>query len=419
MDRKQKPLEGITVVELALFIAAPSAARMLADWGATVIKIESPKGDPMRFMGKLVSMPIDDEKENPAYDQQNAGKKGIVLNLKSEEGQEAMHRLLKKADVFVTNNRQDALERLGLSYEQLSVLYPALVYGQVSGYGEKGPDREKPGYDFTAYYARGGISGTLYEKGTSPILTVAGFGDSQVSLCMASGICAALVKAQRTGQGEKVSVSIYQTAVFCMGHMIAAAQYGGNQYPRSRMDIANPLQNAYQTKDGRWLQGAVNDFDNQITRILHLIGRDDLAENEEFCHFERISTHSRDLIEELDRTFREKNIDEWIELFRKEDLPFDKEVLWEEILTDPQAWEEDILCHVDGYPEREGMGTERTLVRTPVKFRESGLPDYRKGPKIGEHTREVLEELGYSGEEIEKMQEKGAVQLHGREGVKR
>lgn len=409
MDKIERPLEGITVVELALFVAAPSAARMLADWGANVIKIESPKGDPMRYMGKLVSMPVDNERENPAYDQQNAGKKGIVLNLKSEEGREAMSRLLAKADVFITNNRQDALERLGLSYEQLKTKYPALVYGQVSGYGEKGPDKDKPGYDFTAYYARGGISGTLYEKGTAPLLTVAGFGDTQVGLCLASGICAALVKAKRTGQGEKVSVSIYQTAIFCMGHMIAASQYGNNHYPRSRMDIANPLQNAYETKDGRWIQGAVNDFDGEFARICELIGRSDLAADERFNDFEKVKNHSRPLIEELDRTFKEKTIDEWLALFQAADLPFDKEVIWEEILTDPQAWADDILCHVDGYPEREDMGSERTLVRTPVKFRESGLPEYKKGPRIGEHTAEVLKELGYTEAEIIAMQEAGAV----------
>lgn len=409
MGRDEKPLHGITVVELALFVAAPSAARMLADWGAEVIKIESPKGDPMRYMGRLVSMPIDNEKENPAYDQQNSGKKGIILNLKTEEGQEAMHRLLAKADVFITNNRQDALERMSLSYEQLSVRYPALVYGQVSGYGEKGPDKDKPGYDFTAYYARGGISGTLYEKGTSPLLTVAGFGDTQVGLCLASGICAALLKAQRTGQGEKVSVSIYQTAVFCMGHLIASSQYGKNPYPRSRMDISNPLQNAYETKDGRWIQGAVNDFDNQFSNVCRLIGREDLTENESYRDFEKVKHHSRPLIEELDKTFKQKNIDEWMEIFKAADMPFDKEMLWEEILKDPQAWADDILCHVEGYPERDGMGTARTLIRTPVKFKEAGLSEYKKGPRIGEHTAEILEALGYAEEEIRKMKEKGAV----------
>lgn len=136
-----KPLAGITVIELATFVAAPYAARTMADWGADVIKIEPPKGDPMRMMGGLLNMPTDDEQENPAYDQQNANKRGIVLNLKNPDGMAALHRLLANADVFVTNNRQEALERMGLSYEQLSEKYPALVYGQVSGYGENGPDK--------------------------------------------------------------------------------------------------------------------------------------------------------------------------------------------------------------------------------------------------------------------------------------
>ena len=203
MENNYKPLAGITVVELATFVAAPYATRAMADWGANVIKIEPPKGDPMRMMGGLLNMPTDNEHENPAYDQQNANKKGIVLNLKHPDGMATLHRLLETADVFVTNNREDALERMGLSYEQLSARYPALVYGQVSGYGENGPDKDRPGFDFTAYYARGGISGTLYEKGTSPLLTVAAFGDQQVSLALLSGVCAALFNAKRTGRGRR------------------------------------------------------------------------------------------------------------------------------------------------------------------------------------------------------------------------
>ena len=137
-----RPLAGVTVVELATFVAAPYAARAMADWGADVIKIEPPKGDPMRMMGGLLNMPTDNERENPAYDQQNANKRGIVLNLKHPEGMAVLHRLLAKADIFITNNRQEALERMGLSYEQLSPRYPALVYGQVSG--RMGPTRTGP-----------------------------------------------------------------------------------------------------------------------------------------------------------------------------------------------------------------------------------------------------------------------------------
>lgn len=405
-----RPLAGITVVELATFVAAPYATRAMADWGANVIKIESPKGDPMRMMGGLLNMPTDNERENPAYDQQNANKRGIVLNLKNPEGMAVLHRLLAKADVFVTNNRQEALERMGLSYEQLSPRYPALVYGQVSGYGENGPDKDRPGFDFTSYYARGGISGTLYEKGTSPLLTVAAFGDQQVSLALLSGLCAALFQAKRTGKGEKVSVSLYQTALYCMCHMIASSQYGKNPYPRSRLDTANPFQAAYPTKDGRWIQGAVNAYDKEYARICRLVGREDLAEDQRYNTFQKVKDNPRPFILELDQAFRQKTADEWVKIFDEADLPFDKEMLWEEILEDPQAWGDDDLCRVEGYPLHEKLGTSRVLVRSPVKFRNMGLPPYEKGPRIGEHTRQILAEAGLSREEIQRLWDSGAIQ---------
>ena len=409
MKFSTKPLDGITVVELATFVAAPYATRILADWGANVIKIEPPKGDPMRMMGGLVNMPTDNEHENPAYDQQNANKKGIVLNLKHPDGMAALHRLLEKADIFVTNNRQEALVRMGLAYEQLSEKYPSLVYGQVSGYGEEGPDKNRPGFDFTAYYARGGISGTLYEKGTSPLLTVAAFGDQQVSLALASGLCAALFNAKRSGKGEKVSVSLYQTALYCMGHLIASSQYGNNPYPRSRLDTANPFQAAYPTKDGRWIQGAVNAYDKEYARICHLVGRDDLAEDERYNTFQKVKDNPRPFIMELDKAFQQKTADEWVAIFDAEDLPFDKEMLWDEILEDPQAWGDHDLCRVEGYPPHEKLGTTRILVRSPVKFRNMGLPPYEKGPRIGEDTDAVLKEIGFTEEEIRALRDDGAV----------
>lgn len=409
MECSNKPLDGVTVVELATFVAAPYATRMLADWGANVIKIEPPKGDPMRMMGGLVNMPTDDEKENPAYDQQNANKKGIVLNLKHPDGMAALHRLLENADIFVTNNRQEALVRMGLSYEQLSERYPSLVYGQVSGYGEEGPDKDRPGFDFTAYYARGGISGTLYEKDTSPLLTVAAFGDQQVSLALASGLCAALYKAKVSGKGDKVSVSLYQTALYCMGHLIASSQYGNNPYPRSRLDTANPFQAAYPTKDGRWIQGAVNAYDKEYSRICHLVGRDDLAEDERYNTFQKVKDDPRPFITELDKAFMKKTADEWVAVFNEADLPFDKEMLWEEILEDPQAWGDHDLCKVDGYPRHEKLGTTRTLVRSPVKFRKMGLPPYEKGPRIGQHTDSILRAAGFTPEEIKALRDDGAV----------
>lgn len=407
MELSVRPLEGITVVELATFVAAPSSARVMADWGANVIKVESPKGDPMRNMGALVNMPTQPD-ENVAFDQQNSNKHSIVINLKDPDGMAVMHRLLEGADVFVTNNREDALVRMGLSYAQLADRYPRLVYGQVSGYGEEGPHKDRPGYDFTAYYARGGISGTLYEKGSSPVMTVAGFGDQQVGLALTAGVCAALLKVQRTGKGDKVSVNLYQTALYCMEHLIASSQYG-NPYPRSRLDTSNPFQAAYPTKDGRWIQGGVNAYDKEYQHICRLVGREDLAEDERFNTFAKVKDNARPFMMELDKAFRQKTADEWVKIFEDADLPFEKEMLWEEILEDPQAWGDHDLARVEDYPEDEKLGTSRILVRSPVNFKAMGVPPYEKGPRIGEHTDEIMEAAGYQPEAIKALKEKGVI----------
>ena len=158
-----RPLEGIRVVEMATFIAAPCTARFLADLGAEVIKVEPPKGDPLRYTAVNEGRPLD-QKENTSYDLENAGKTCIALNTKSEEGREALEKLLATADVFICNWRQSPLKRAGLDWETLHEKYPSLVYGYVSGYGEKGPDKDLPGFDFTAFYARGGILGPLRDK---------------------------------------------------------------------------------------------------------------------------------------------------------------------------------------------------------------------------------------------------------------
>ena len=397
-------LSNVTVIELANFVAAPSAARLLADWGANVIKIEPPKGDTLRVLGELVNMPIDNEKENPAFDLQNSNKKGIIINLKTSEGQELLHRLLSSADIFITNSRQQALEKLGLSYEKLSPQYPKLVYGHVLGYGEAGPDRDRPGFDFTAFFARGGISGTLYERGGYPMPTVAAFGDMQVGSCLAGGLCAALYQANKTGKGEKVSVSLMHTAIYHMAHLVTSAQYG-NVYPRSRNETANPLQLAYESKDGRWIQCALHAYDYEYPKLCILAGHPELAEDPRYCAFDQIKDSPQEVIAVLDEIFKEKTANAWMDLFKREDMSCDIMMKWDEILEDTQAWEDNILCKVDGYTNDES----RIMVRSPVKFREMGLPQYGKGPKLGEHTVEIMKAVGYTPDEVEKMIALGAV----------
>lgn len=404
MMQMAQPLNGIKVVELATFVAAPACGRALADWGAEVIKIEGFSGDPMRRLGALVGMPIE-AGENIAFDQQNSNKHGIALNLKNPEGMAVLYRMLESADVFLTNYREESLKKLGLSYDQLRERYPALVYGHMLGYGEKGPDRDRPGYDFTSYYARGGISGTLYEKGGVPMTPVAAFGDCQAGLYLAGGISAALLQAKLAGRGEKVSVSLLHTAIFGMSHSIASSQYGNNFYPRHRTDNVNPLQGIYKTKDGRWFQLAIAEYDKELPRVCKLLGREDLLENQRLRTFDCVKHNPAEMFAELDQEFAKKDADEWIKLFNELDLACDKAMVWHEILEDEQAWANEMLVRVTGC----SGGEDRIAVKTPVRFQNMGSPDFQKGPQVGQHTDQVLREHGFSPEEIQALRKKGSV----------
>ena len=233
-----KLLSGVKVIELATFVAAPACTKALGEWGADVLKIEAPSLDPFRFAGGDNKMPIEED-ENPGFDLENSNKRGIILNLKSNKGMEIFNKLLSTADVFVTNLRTAALEKLGISYDQLSKKYPGIVFGQILGYGDKGPAKDRQGYDFTAFAARGGILGTMYEKGTVAMNSVPGFGDHQCGMYLAGGICAALYKKQLSGRGEKVTVSLYNAALYTMSIMITSSQYG-NTYPIKKQQTRNP-----------------------------------------------------------------------------------------------------------------------------------------------------------------------------------
>lgn len=391
-----RPLEGLKVVELATFVAGPACARALADWGADVIKIESPAGDPIRRVGFNTKMPTVPE-ENPAYDLSNIGKRNLGLNLKTANGMQVIDKLLKTSDVFVTNNRTKALEKMGLSYEQIKEKYPHIIFAQVLGYGEQGPLKDKPGFDFTCFYARGGILGTLYEKGTSPVNPVPQFGDNVVAMNLASGILAALYRKQKTGLGDKVTVSIYQSAMFMFNLVITGSQYGF-AYPVSRKAVTNPFLNTYKSKDDRWLQLACPEYDRMFPVMMQAIGRADLIGNEKYSTAASIAGHTTETIEVIEAQIAQKTADDWMDIFDKCDVPCEKALLWDEIAKDEQAWANDYLYKMH-YPN----GQARTLVEPPVKFDSIGKPAHKPGPAIGENNGEILRELGYSAEQIEKL----------------
>jgi cinnamoyl-CoA:phenyllactate CoA-transferase len=388
-------LKGVKVLELATFIAAPTAARILADFGAEVIKVESFSGDPLRYTGPDKHMPLDPN-EALDYDYENANKMGISLNLKSPKGIEIFNQLLDESDIFVTNLRTQALEKLGLDYETISNKKPEIVFAQVLGYGAKGPLKDKPGFDFTAYTARGGWSGTLYEKGSSPVNAAPGMGDHSAGMCLLSGILAAYIKAKNTGIGEMVTVSLYHAAVYGMGIMIQSAQYG-NSYPISRTSKPNPLLTTYLTSDERWIQLAIPEYNKYIAKFLEVIEKPELMNDERFNTLSGVSKNAETFNGIIYDSIKSKPLEVWVKAFEDADLCFEICQTWEEILEDEQAWENDMLYKMD-YPTGQ-----KAMVRTPIMFKNAGLPRYDKGPKLGEHTKEILSSIGYDQKGIEQL----------------
>ena len=396
-------LAGLKVIELSTFIAVPACARFFADLGADVIKVEAKGGDAVRWNGTSEGR-SDSPYENTTFDLENANKKGVVLNLKSPEGMEILMKLLADADIFLTNWRPQALEKNGLSYEKLHERFPKLVYGTLTGYGDKGPDKDLPGYDFTAFWARGGIMDSLRQKGERPINLIPGMGDHIAGLMLASGIMAALWKAQRTGTGERVCINLLHTSIWDQAIMVQAAQYTefGQQYPISYRTADNPFNCAYPTADGRFMQISMPPFDQFYPKFMPLIGRADLVGNPRstMANITANKLHA-EFIDNLTEAFQKKTVAEWDEILTANDIPHSVLKSWEEVLEDKQAWANDVFYEMD-YP----TGRKVTLVRQPI-FVGEDLPEYKMAPMLGEHSEEVIRSLGYSEEDLKKLHEAG------------
>ena len=398
-------LNGIRVVELGTFIAVPTCGRFLADQGASVIKIESSAGDAVRWNGTSEGR-VDDPYENTTFDLENANKKGLVLNLKTPEGKAVLFRLLERADVFLTNWRPQALEKNGLDYPTLHRRFPRLVYGNLTGYGEKGPDRDLPDLisrpigPAAACWNRCGRRTVADEPG-------AGHGrpsGGTVPRRRGDGGAVWRKTDRRGGKGLRQSVPRRD---LCPGDYDSGAQYTelGQTYPIDRRTADNPFNCAYQTKDGRYLQLSMPAYDTYYPRFMRLIGRADLSDSPRYT-MENISKNRlhAEITGILTQALAQKTLLEWADLFTQADIPFAVAQTWEEVLDDKQARAADVYYRMD-YP----TGNSRLLVRQPV-FVGSQPPAYRRGPLLGEHSEEILCALGYSQAQMEALHAAGVYQ---------
>lgn len=261
-------------------------------------------------------------------------------------------------------------------------------------------DKDLPGFDFTAFFARGGILGTLFDKDALPMLTIAGFGDHQVGMYLASGVLAALYRARETGIGDRVVVSLFHSAIWDVSLLLQASQYGDptTQYPLSRRTLPNPLVVAHKTKDNKWLQIAMPQYNRHYPIFMNAIGHPELAEDPRYYPQTNLQANIEEFYDFLVAEMASRTLDEWCKLMDANDLPYAVAQTWDQLLVDKQAWASGCF-----YEMEYSNGNKRTMVRPPVIFEETELPPYNRGPYLGEQTELVLKNLGYTDEQVAAM----------------
>jgi crotonobetainyl-CoA:carnitine CoA-transferase CaiB-like acyl-CoA transferase len=398
------PLEGVKVIEMGTWIAVPGAAAILGDWGADVIKVENLEGgDPLRGIRRVENIEIKDM--HFGWELVNRNKKSIAMDTRTEQGKEILYKLTKTVDIFMTNRVPRGTGQQGLDYTSLSRLKPRLIYVLFTGFGEIGPDREKAGYDITAFWARGGFMYKTGEPGRIPPTQPLSVGDQISAMYIAGAISTALFARERTGKGQKISLSLYQNAAWTIAWELQAFLYANEEIRwRYQDEAVNPLWNLYQTADKRWIQLACLQSDRHWYPFCEAIGREDLKQDSRFASDLKRGENSRSLVSLIKDIISNKTLEEWEKILRRHRIIYERCNSISEVVNDPQALENDFIVGI-----RHPSGHQLRLVNSPVKF--SGTPSSIKSsaPEYGQNTEEILLELGYAWDNIAKFKEEGVI----------
>ncbi len=383
-----KTLEGIRVLDFTLAGAGPFTGRMLQACGAESTLVEPLAGTHTRRL--------------PNYDYICSGKKSLTVNAKSDEGHEIICRLIKESDVFLANYRSKALDHLHLSYEEVKAINPRIIYATITGFGEKGPAKDSPGYDATAFFARGSVLHTMSEEDVLPN-SPSTMGDftSAIGLCFA--IAAALYHREKTGEGMRVYNSLFQTALAVNFDPISQGQRG-IQFPRTRKAPFRALLNTYKCSDGKYIMITIPTL-AKFFSLLDAAGRHDLVESGRWKMLADVmGSHSAEVVPYLDDIFAKMTRDEAMDMMHKLDLACEAVQSVHEVINDEQAWENEYLQKFQTSMDDHEMIYP---VLPPVKFGEDKTDPLKKAPRLGEHSVEILKSLGYSDNEITDLIAKG------------
>ena len=392
---------GLKVVELASFIAGPSAAVILSDFGADVIKVEPPSGDAWRKGHNIPPQPR--SKDPYPFHLANRNKRGITLDLKSPSAQQVLEKLVKWADVFIVNTPHPARKKLKLEYDDVAQWNPRLIYADVTGFGENGPDSGLPGFDITSYWARSGLLSMTRDAGAPPTWPVAGSGDNATAVGLYSAIVTALYRRDRTGKGSYVTTSLLAEGVWSASVSIQAALCEAKFFaPHDRKNPANAALNVYRSSDGTWFVLLVTP--DKLASVAKAIGRPDLLTDPRFSDPAKLIEHMSALADILDDVFGSKPMAHWREVFDGVHVTFGVVRGPEEVINDPQLRANDIVVPLEG-----AGGKLTSTISSPINVHGVAKVPAKRAPAPGEHNEAVLTELGFSTSEIDGLRESGAV----------
>ena len=393
-------MEGIRVVELGVWVAGPGAGGILADWGADVVKIEPPEGDPCRtFLNVLGG----DLPSNPVFELDNRGKRAIALDLSSERGIALAHELVSTADVFLTNLRPSGLERIGLGPDEVRRRHPDLVYAIITGYGLEGPDADQGAYDIAAFWARAGIADSLRTPGGPLPFQRGGMGDHSAAMTATAMVSAALVERARTGQGQVVSTSLLRQGCYTIGFDLnVTLMWGQTLGIGVRETMYSPVLNNYTAGDGRqfWIVGL--EGDRHWPALARAVGKPEWLTDERFAKATGRAVNARELIGLLDEIFATKSLDEWAEIFATE-----PELFWSPVNSIDDVVADEQFHAAKAVVQVADDQSSMPMLATPVDFDgEPPIPRFR-APHVGEHTREILAELDFDAHQVDLLVAEG------------